>query len=79
MIPLEVHTRLNREGEVIPLTCMLEGRKIPVTGIGRRWQAEDGEHIMAMLPRDRAVELLRRPDGSWFLVKDHSALGDRLA
>jgi hypothetical protein len=49
-----------------------------VVGVGRRWQAADGEHIMVMFPRDRAVELLHKPDGTWFLVKDHSALGDRL-
>jgi hypothetical protein len=63
---------------LVPLDCILEGKKYQVVGIGRRWQAEDGEHIMAMFPRDRAVELLHCPDNTWFFVKDHSSLRDRL-
>ena len=77
-IQIEVRTRLNRQGKLVPIECVFQGKKYQVIGLGRRWQAKDGEHVMVMFPRDRAVELLHQADDTWFLIKDHSALGDRL-
>ena len=77
--PIEVRTRLDRDGKVIPLSCNLQGKRYQIMGVGRRWQSGEGEHLMVMFPGDRAVELLHHSDGSWQFVKDHSNLGDRLA
>lgn len=76
---IEVRSRIDRQGEIVPVDCVFRGKKYQVMGIGRRWQAEDGEHLMVMFPRDRAVELLHSTDGSWYFLKDHSNLGERLA
>jgi hypothetical protein len=78
-IAIEVRTRLDRQGKLVPVDCIFQGKKYQITGVGRRWQAEDGEHLMVMFPRERAVELLHCSDGSWMFVKDHSNLGERLA
>lgn len=75
---IKVRSRTNQQGLAIPVLCIIDGERYQVLGVGRRWQADDGEHIMVMFPGDRAVELLHRPDGSWLLVKDHSALKDQL-
>ena len=75
---IEVRARRDKEGNLVPLDCILGDKKYQVLGIGRRWQAEDGVHIMVMFPGDRAVELLHRTDGTWMFLKDHSAKQDRL-
>jgi hypothetical protein len=78
-LQIEVNTREDRGGEQIPMECIVGGARYRVFGVGRRWQEDDGEHLMVMFSRDRAVELLHSFDGKWWLVKDHSNLSDRLA
>jgi hypothetical protein len=78
-VPVEVSTQADREGKQIPLLCVVAGKRYRIFGVGRRWQEDDGEHLMVMFPRDRAVELLHGADGSWWLLKDHSNLANRLA
>jgi hypothetical protein len=71
--PIEVRTRTDQEGTLIPFECILGEKTYRVMGIGRRWQIEDGEHLLVMFPGDRVVELLHRSDDTWWLIKDHSA------
>jgi len=64
---IEVTAHTNITGKVLPIFFLWEGRKTPILGIGRRWDAEDGEHILAMVPGDRVIELVHAPDQSWWL------------
>lgn len=70
-IPIEVTARFDREGVVIPQSFTLEGRQQRVDGVGRRWKAEDGEHILVMLqPGDRVLELVYQAEaGRWWLIE----------
>jgi len=67
MILVEVTAYTNNTGKVLPKSFIWEGRKTPILGIGRRWNSDDGEHILAMIPDDRVVELIHAPDHSWWL------------
>ncbi len=65
---IEVTARFTIDGKVVPLQMFWNGRTVPIESTGRRWEAEDGQHILAMLPGDRAVELLFIPGESrWYL------------
>lgn len=77
--PVEVRTKQNADGEEYPVSCTLDGQTYQLFGVGRRWQAEDGEHLLVMFPRDRVVELLHCDDGTWQFVKNHSNLPNKLA
>ena len=78
-LPIEVHARTERQGKLVPVSCVIKGTRYQIFGAGRRWEEDDGEHLMVMFPGARAVELLHALDGTWALVKDHSNLADRLA
>jgi hypothetical protein len=65
---IEVTARFTVEGKVLPLQVLWNGRDFSIESTGRRWEAEDGLHILAMLPGDRVVELLfTRGDSRWYL------------
>ncbi len=65
---IEVLARFTTDGRVDPLQVFWNGRTYPIESTGRRWEAEDGQHILAMLPGDRVVELLFTPGKSrWYL------------
>lgn len=70
-IPIEVTARFDREGVVIPQSYTLDGRQQRVDGVGRRWKAGDGEHILVMIqPGDRVLELVYLAEaGKWWLIK----------
>ncbi len=68
MEEVEVTVRFDKEGRITPLQIGWRDRTIPVESTGRRWEAEDGRHILAMIPGERVVELLYLPGESrWFL------------
>ena len=67
MTLVEVTAHTNITGKVLPVYFIWEGRKTPILGIGRRWNNQDGEHILAMVPDDRLIELIHAPDHSWWL------------
>jgi hypothetical protein len=68
MEEVEVTARFDQEGRITPLQLGWRGRTLPVESTGRRWDAEDGRHILAMIPGERVVELLFIPgEGRWFL------------
>ncbi len=65
---VEVTARFTTDGQVIPLQIVWNGRRYTIESTGRRWEAEDGKHLLAMLPGDRVVELLFAPGEShWYL------------
>jgi hypothetical protein len=68
MEPIEIIARFGVDGRVTPLQISWKGRTVPVESTGRRWDAEDGKHILAMVPGDRVVELIFAPaESRWFL------------
>ena len=51
-----------------PTRITWRGREITLDSTGRSWQAEDGFHILAMLPDQRVVELRFDPrEMAWYL------------
>jgi hypothetical protein len=65
---IEVTARFDTEGRVTPLQIAWKGSLVPIDSTGRRWEAEDGQHILAMLPGDRVIELVFKPvESRWYL------------
>ncbi len=65
---IEVTARFDMEGRVTPLQIIWKGRTVPIDSTGRSWEAEDGRHILAMIPGDRVIELVFVPrESRWYL------------
>lgn len=65
---VEVNARFDANGHVRPISLQVDGQNIPVESTGRRWQADDGLHILTMLPGGRVVELVfRAQEMKWYL------------
>lgn len=64
---VEVSAHFDRNGHLRPQSVQWNGQTYPVESTGRRWQAGDGWHILAMLP-GQTVELRYDPaEASWAL------------
>ncbi len=67
--PTEVEVRFARDGRPHPLSFTWEGKRIPVTAVGRTWLDEAGRHVLVMVGGDRVFELLLRgSDLAWRVV-----------
>ena len=73
MQEIEVTSRFDRKGKIMPVKFKLEGKEYRADGVGRRWEDEDGEHILVMVqPNNRVYELLfKSVEGVWWMVKQH--------
>ncbi len=70
MDPIDISLHVDAQGKANPLTFTWRGSVYRITAVGRRWQADDGEHILVMVaPADRVFELLHPPIGPWQVVK----------
>jgi hypothetical protein len=79
MEAVEVTARYDKEGKVTPLRFTWQGREYMVEGTGRRWQAQDGLHLLVMAAGERVFELLFVPqNGRWF-IKPRGPYAKRLA
>jgi hypothetical protein len=79
MEAVEVTARYDKEGKVTPLRFTWQGREYMVEGTGRRWQAQDGLHLLVMAAGERVFELLFVPqNGRWF-IKLRGPYAKRLA
>lgn len=58
MEPIEVTTRYNHHGEIIPPSFIWRGREYKVISVGRVWQDEAGHHILVMVPDEKVYELI---------------------
>ena len=68
MEPIEVTAQFRIDGQIVPLRFVLNGKTFPIESIGRNWQAEDGVHILVMIPGGKVVELiLNLSQGRWYL------------
>lgn len=68
---IEVTTRFTRSGELIPLEFRPGEDPIAVLSIGRRWQTEQGRHLLVMDHSERTYHLFfQLSDLNWYLVSD---------
>jgi hypothetical protein len=65
---IEVIARFDKDGKIYPQRLIWQGVEFPVESTGRRWQDQEGLHILIMIPRERVVELIYQAgDGLWYL------------
>ena len=70
MEPINVTARFDETGMVHPLSLCWQGREYRMDISGRRWQAEDGLHILVIATTGQAFEILFKPaEGRWYLVQ----------
>lgn len=68
MEPVEVTVHFDAQGRITPLSFSWKGGNYRVESAGRRWQDEDGEHILVMVPGSRIYELVfKSGEGRWYL------------
>lgn len=70
---IEVTARFDGEGKITPKSFVWKGRDFRVDGVGRRWEGEDGEHMLVMVqPKNQVFELVYdKVNGVWRMVKKH--------
>ncbi|MBN1666544.1 MAG: hypothetical protein JW862_05630 [Anaerolineales bacterium] len=70
MDPIQVKTRSDQAGNIIPVRFEWRGQGYLVESIGRRWQVQDDLHILVMVPGGRAFHLrLDASQQAWYLVR----------
>jgi hypothetical protein len=66
------------DGKITPLRFCWRGGVFPVASTGRRWQEQDGYHILVMVASGQIFELLFSGlENRWYLVRpepDHWAV-----
>jgi len=70
MQAIEVTASFSPEGKITPLHFHWHGGLFQVESTGRRWQEDDGCHILVMIASGQMFELLfSAPDHCWYLVR----------
>jgi hypothetical protein len=65
---IEVIARFAKDGKIYPQSISWQGIDFPVESTGRRWQDQEGLHILVMVPGERVLELIYQADqGMWYL------------
>jgi hypothetical protein len=65
---IEVIARFAKDGKIYPQRFSWQGIDYLVESNGRRWQDEEGLHILVMIPGERVVELIYQANqGLWYL------------
>jgi hypothetical protein len=59
----EVEARFGADGKITVLSFTWQGRRLPVTGAGREWDADDGHHFLVMTAGERVFELVYESAG----------------
>lgn len=77
MEAVEVVARFDLTGKITPLSVSWRERNYSIESSGRRWQAEDGQHILVMTHSERIFELVfTSSDGRWYL---NQVVGSQMA
>ena len=72
--PVEVTARFAPDGKVTPLQFRWRGSLYTVESTGRRWQADDGCHILVLAGGGQMFELVfTAADNRWYLAQARSA------
>jgi PncC family amidohydrolase len=64
---IQVETRLQSNGDLLPVGFTWQGHTFSLADWGRRWQDESGLHYLVMTADHRTFELVRTPDGAWLV------------
>ncbi len=65
---IEVTARFAQDGNITPQRFVWQDVDYPVASTGRRWQDQDGLHILVMVPGERVLELIFQAEsGLWYL------------
>ena len=68
--PTTAEARFAPDGTIRVLAFTWQGRRLAVTGQGRQWPADDGQHLLVMVPGERVFELaFSEATGQWRVVK----------
>lgn len=68
METIDVLVHFDSDGRATPVRFNWRGAEYLVDSTGRRWEDQDGQHILVMIPGGRAFELLFAPAESlWYL------------
>jgi hypothetical protein len=71
MVPVEVVVKYDRAGRITPLHLKYKEQDISIQDIGRRWEADDGKHLLVMDHQQQTYHLFQRQeDQIWFLIRD---------
>ena len=71
MEKIEIKIDFKWDGSISPLEFRVEDKKIQVMDIGRRWDTEDGKHLLVMDFQNQTYHLFfQRLDLTWYLVQD---------
>ena len=68
---IEITTRFTRDGSLVPIDFTINDQTIQILNIGRRWETDDGQHILVMDARENTYHLFfQLSDLSWYQVRD---------
>lgn len=68
MEPVEVIVRFDQQGKAFPQSFRWQDSTYQIESTGRRWQSDEGQHMLVMTPGSQVFELLfTRADSRWYL------------
>ena len=70
--PISVTVHFDENGRLTPLKFTWRGHTYTVASTGRRWDDDEGHHLLVMLPTGAVYELLLAPDHRWYLKRVHT-------
>jgi hypothetical protein len=79
MEKIEITTRFNREGKLIPLEFTLGDDPIRILNTGRQWETEGGKHILVMDHQENTYHLyFDLADLCWYIIRDLIGPADQI-
>lgn len=73
---ISVQADVRPTGKLYPQSFLWRDNTYQVESSGRRWEDEEGEHILVMTPEKQSFELLyKEEESTWFLVRQVSGSG----
>jgi hypothetical protein len=68
MEPIEVTVHFDEQGTITPLHFTWKGGRYQVESTGRRWQDDNGQHILVMVASGQIYELtFKNGEDRWYL------------
>ena len=65
---IEVTTRFDTRGKIIPVNFIWQGEKYPIEATGRSCEDEQGQHVLVMIAGGKVFELLYvHAEARWYL------------
>ena len=71
MEKIEISTRFNKDGALIPQEIKIRKEVVPILNVGRGWETPQGRHILVMDALNRTYHLFfQTADLSWYWIRD---------